>query len=139
MKTILLSLVSALLLLSQTAPRPEQIRAPAADAPRVYLFLPSGQAVVALLDASLVLDTSGPVPVLRAVAAPAPIREAVEVQKLSSPATGLTCSRRPISEPELHINGVLYSQGEDYTRAEQQITLRQPAQKDDVISIRYRW
>jgi len=139
MKTILLTLVSALAVLAQTAPRPDQLRAPAADAPRVYLFLPSGQAAVAVLDASLVLDTSGPVPILRAVATPAAIREAVEVTKPAGPTTGVVCANRPVNEPEVQLNGIGLSLGEDYTRSGPQITLRAPAQPGDIIKIRYRW
>lgn len=136
MKTILLLFVAALSY-AQTTVSHDKVKAPADTAIRAYLFLPTGQAVVAVLDASIVLDTSVNPPVLRAVAVAPQLREIVDVTKASGPVTAVTCSQVPINEPDISIGGLLQSLNEDYTRSGRQITLKTPAGAGDVIRIKY--
>jgi hypothetical protein len=140
MKTLLLLFVSALSLAAQTSVSFDKVKAPADTAPRMYVFLPSGQAVVAVLDSQMVLDMTVTPFVLRVVLPTPPatvLREQIDVTKATGPMTGLSCSQTPISEPDVSVGGLMYSPGEDYTRSGRQITLKTPAQSGDVIRIKY--
>jgi hypothetical protein len=99
---------------AQTRARPEQLAADPAPTARVLVVLPSG--VVALANMQdLVLDTSGPVPVLRASVAIAS-RMRRQTWKPVAIESTFTLQDPPAGE-SLHVwrNGLLLSEGEDYT------------------------
>lgn len=121
MRLTMLALIG-LLASAQTSTRPTQQRVDPATANRVVVFLPSGQAVVALLDASLALDTRVTPPVLRATGRPAVAQEADELIKIATAGPLVVLANTPTGKPAIYLNGLLQATGEDYTLSGKQIT-----------------
>jgi hypothetical protein len=111
---IWLLLLLAPSLSAQTRARPEQIAAEPAPVARVLVVLPSG--VVALANMQdLVLDTTGPVPVLRASVAIASRMRSQTWKPVAIEST-FTLQEVPAGQSlQVYRNGILLTETEDYT------------------------
>lgn len=110
----------AAVLYSQTRVVPTNLGSGGVAGPKLYAILASGSVAVVDIGAGLMLDTSGPVPVLKAVAAS---NHRVHVHKPLSPNVNLNLPETPLAGTlRLHVNGVLWSETEDYTVTNNTVT-----------------
>lgn len=108
---VLLALTSVVVW-SQTRVTPGGLSSGGATGPKVYVVLASGAVALAGLD-GLVIDTSGPSPILKAVSA---VSHKVHVAKPLTTGPNLTLPEAPIPGTlRLHRNGILWTENEDYT------------------------
>lgn len=123
---------------AQTKVTPNALGSAGAPGPKVYVVLPSG--VVSLADLSgLVIDTSGAIPILKAVSA---TRSKVHVAKPLSTGPNLTLPESPIAGTlRLHRNGLLWTENEDYTITGNQVASinGQIFQAGDVLNAEYEY
>jgi hypothetical protein len=129
--------VFAMVLHAQTKVTPASLGSGGAAGPKVYAVLPSGSVALVDLGAGLVLDLSGPTPVLKAVAT---ANHKVHVAKPLSTGLNLTLPEAPIAGSlRMHKNGVLWTESEDYTLSGNIITAinGQMLQAGDVLNLEY--
>lgn len=133
---ILLTAACAAVGWAQTKLTPNALGSAGAAGPKVYVVLPSG--MVSLADLSgLVIDTSGPVPVLKAVSA---TRSKVVVSKPLATGANLTLPDSPIAGTlRLHRNGLLWTEDTDFTLTGNQVVAinGQIFQAGDVLNAEY--
>jgi len=106
---------------------------------RVFVVLPSGTVALAEIGPGIVVDTSGPVPVLRVQTPAAPV-EVVERNKLPAPQAVFTLGFDPLPGLAVYRNGLLMAEGEDYTVTSRVVTFApvQPPGGGDIVQFRYR-
>lgn len=107
-----LVLLVAVLAVAQTKVTPSAIGSGGVAGPKVWVVLPSG--AVQLADISgLTIDTSGAVPVLRAVAA---VQQKTFVVKVAAPNPSVSLPETPLTGTlKLYRNGLRQAETEDYT------------------------
>jgi len=111
---------------------------PTVTVPTIHMLTPTGSVLVQL-HPSIVLDTSGPVPMLRAISPPAPARR-VEVFKQATAYTTVTMSKPADTNQLIQVwrNGLLMAPGIDYTVSLQVITFTlQPTAVGDIVQVQY--
>jgi len=131
--------VSALAFGQQTRVREGNIEGRPSQRGKVWVVVPNGFVMMADLDTSLVLDLSGPVPILRATLG----KQARFVAQAFSPtaATASFTLSDTVIAGSLHVyrNGLLMADGIDYSAAGAVVTFLpvQLPQGGDVIQFRY--
>jgi len=103
--------------IAQTRARPEQLGADPAPTARVLVVMPSGVVVLAHMQ-DLALDTTGPVPVLRAsvaIASPTPRMRSLRWKVAGVEASFSLAEPPSRASLQLYRNGLLLTEGDDYT------------------------
>lgn len=136
--TFILAFVAGLHAQSTQVPS-TSISYPAVQFQAVQILTPGG-IVIAQLHPSIVLDLSGPVPVLRAIAAPRTERK-TEVFSPGTTYTAVTLSLPPDAVREIRVyrNGLLMAASIDYTRVDRVITFTaaQGTAAEDIVQVSY--
>lgn len=136
---LVLALLLAPGLSAQTRARPQQIgTSETAEVGRVLVVLPNGTVAIARLAHGLHVDLTGPVPEIQSTIV------AVRARSITTKPTQST-SVLPLAElpvaGSLHVyrNGLLLSEGEDYTRDSNAVRLvpGQEAQPGDILRVSY--
>jgi hypothetical protein len=120
-----LILLLAVIANAETKPSIANIKTTVGD-PRVWVALPTGRMAEAKLDGAIVLDTSGPTPVLRVTLPPVsvPIIPAAQKQTIVVAAgTTQPSFQTGFYIEECYWNGLLMSEAEDYSLSADRKTL----------------
>lgn len=109
-----------LMLAAQTSLPVQQIRGAGSVSGQVFVVLPSGSVSQAMLDTAFTLDTTGPYPVLRVSIPPAVRIARLKVVVGVNPSQNYQLAGQGITAVNLLVfrNGVLQSEGDDYTFSE---------------------
>jgi hypothetical protein len=143
--TLAASLLLVGCLFSQTRVPTDQLR----PQPNTGVYVSTGKGMVlATVDpATLILDTSGTTPVLRALpqtVTPVPAPSISEKHVSIKPAAGATSVTIPdasynLTSLNVYINGILQSVTDDYTVAGTSVTLNRTATTGDIVQLTYRF
>lgn len=131
-------------LFSQTRVPPDQIKPQSNTG--VYVNVTGRGMVLATVDpATLILDTTGTTPVLRAIPQTTPPAPAINEKHVTiKPTAGVLSVNIPdngfiVASLNVYVNGVLQAPGDDYTLAGTAVNLIRASLAGDIIQLTYRF